>query len=74
MDETKTIAGIVCPTPLPAKDTVVLGHGSGGKLSAELVRSIFLPAFQNPALAKLNDQAVLNVNGRGSHLPRILSW
>ncbi len=41
----------------------MLGHGSGGKLSAELVRSIFLPAFQNPALAKLNDQAVLNVNG-----------
>ena len=63
MDETKTIAGIACPTPLPVKDTVVLGHGSGGKLSAELVRSIFLPAFQNPALAKLNDQAVLNVNG-----------
>ena len=63
MDETKTIAGIICPTPLPVKDTVVLGHGSGGKLSAELVRSIFLPAFQNPALAKLNDQAVLNVNG-----------
>ncbi len=63
MDETKTIAGIVCPTPLPVKDRVVLGHGSGGKLSAELVRSIFLPAFQNPTLAKLNDQAVLNVNG-----------
>ena len=63
MDETKTIAGIICPTPLPVKDTVVLGHGSGGKLSAELVRSIFLPAFQNAALAKLNDQAVLNVNG-----------
>ena len=62
MDETK-IAGFTCPTPLPARDTVLLGHGSGGKLSAELVRSIFLPAFQNPALAKLNDQAVLNVNG-----------
>jgi hydrogenase expression/formation protein HypE len=63
MDESKTIAGIICPTPFPIKDTVVLGHGSGGKLSAELVRSIFLPAFQNPALAKLNDQAVVNVNG-----------
>jgi hydrogenase expression/formation protein HypE len=63
MDETKTIAGIICPTPFPVKDTVVLGHGSGGKLSAELVRSIFLPAFRNPALAKLNDQAVVNVNG-----------
>ncbi len=53
-----------CPTPLPAKDTILLGHGSGGKLSAELVRDLFLPAFQNPALARLDDQAVVNVNGQ----------
>lgn len=57
------IAGLSCPTPLPAKDIVVLGHGSGGKLSAEIVKSIFLPAFHSSALAKLNDQAILNVNG-----------
>ncbi len=59
----KTIAEISCPAPLPARDTVLLGHGSGGKLSAELVRDIFLPAFQNPALARLDDQAVINING-----------
>jgi hydrogenase expression/formation protein HypE len=53
-----------CPAPLAAKDTILLGHGSGGKLSAELVRDIFLPAFQNPALARLNDQAIVNVNGQ----------
>src|SRR5208282_2422017 len=53
-----------CPTPLPARDTILLGHGSGGKLSAELVRDIFLPAFQNPALARLDDQAIVNVNGQ----------
>jgi hydrogenase expression/formation protein HypE len=53
-----------CPTPLPARDTILLGHGSGGKLSAELVRDIFLPAFQNPMLARLDDQAVVNVNGQ----------
>ncbi len=55
---------ISCPTPLAAKDTILLGHGSGGKLSAELVRDIFLPAFQNPALARLDDQAIVNVNGQ----------
>ena len=55
---------ITCPTTLPAKDTVLLGHGSGGKLSAELVRNIFLPAFQNPALARLDDQAIVEVNGQ----------
>jgi hydrogenase expression/formation protein HypE len=59
----KTIAEISCPTPLPARDTVLLGHGSGGKLSAELVRDIFLPAFRNPALSRLDDQAIVTVNG-----------
>jgi hydrogenase expression/formation protein HypE len=62
-DAVKTIAEISCPAPLPARDTVLLGHGSGGKLSAELVRDLFLPAFTNPALARLDDQAVVRING-----------
>ena len=53
-----------CPTPLPVRDTILLGHGSGGKLSAELIRDIFLPAFENPVLARLDDQAIVNVNGQ----------
>ncbi len=52
-----------CPLPLPARDTIVLGHGSGGTLSSELLRDVFLPAFDNPTLARLDDQAILNVNG-----------
>jgi len=59
----KTIAGIACPTPLPAKDTVLLGHGSGGTLSADLIRDVFLPAFRNPVLDRLDDQAIVSVNG-----------
>ena len=42
---------------------VLLGHGSGGKLSAELMRDIFLPAFSNPVLGRLDDQAIVQVNG-----------
>jgi hydrogenase expression/formation protein HypE len=65
---TKTIVEknfeFTCPAPLPARDTILLGHGSGGKLSAELIRDIFLPAFQNPVLARLDDQAIVNVNGQ----------
>jgi hydrogenase expression/formation protein HypE len=61
---TKTIAEIVCPMPLPAKDTVLLGHGSGGKLSAALIRDIFLPVFTNPVLARMDDQAIFSVNGQ----------
>lgn len=62
-ESVKTIANLVCPPPLPAKDTVLLGHGSGGRLSGDLVREIFLPAFQNPALDRLDDQAIVQVNG-----------
>jgi hypothetical protein len=55
---------ISCPAPLPARDTILLGHGSGDKFSAELIRDLFLPAFQNPVLARLYDQAIVYVNGQ----------
>jgi hydrogenase expression/formation protein HypE len=61
---TNTILDLACPTPLPARDTILLGHGSGGKLSAALVRDIFLPALSNPALARLDDQAIVQINGQ----------
>src|ERR1039458_9924964 len=54
---------LACPAPLPAQDKVLLGHGSGGRLSAELLQRVFLPAFQNPALNSLNDQAQVSVDG-----------
>ena len=50
-----------CPVPVTQHKTIVLGHGSGGRLTAQLVRDLFLPAFDNPALRKLDDQAVLNI-------------
>jgi hydrogenase expression/formation protein HypE len=54
-------ASFVCPTPLGNHDRVVLGHGSGGRLSAELIQQIFLPNFANPVLDRLDDQAVLEI-------------
>jgi hydrogenase expression/formation protein HypE len=62
-DDRNPIEEFTCPAPLPAKDKILLGHGSGGRLSADLLREIFLPAFHNPVLAQLNDQAVVNVDG-----------
>ncbi|MCX6626685.1 MAG: hydrogenase expression/formation protein HypE [Candidatus Solibacter sp.] len=52
---------ITCPTPLPAKDRILLGHGSGGKLSADLLRDVFLPFFRSPVLGRLDDQATLQI-------------
>ncbi len=54
---------LACPAPLPAQERILLGHGSGGRLSAELLQRVFLPAFTNPTLNGLNDQAVVHING-----------
>jgi len=52
-----------CPAPLVTTDRVLLGHGSGGKMTADLVARYFLPAFGNRYLDRLDDQAVLDVGG-----------
>jgi len=52
-----------CPLLLTTTDRVLLGHGSGGKMTAELIARYFLPAFRNAYLERLDDQAVLNVTG-----------
>ena len=57
------MTNLVCAVPLSATETLLLGHGSGGKLSSELLHSVFLPAFNNPVLARLEDQAVLEFGG-----------
>jgi hydrogenase expression/formation protein HypE len=56
-----TTPALACPLPIAINTHVVLGHGSGGKLSADLVRDIFLPAFGNDALNRLDDQATLEM-------------
>lgn len=53
-----------CPLPLRSYPTIVMGHGGGGKLSAELVEHLFAPAFRNAALDALGDAAVLTLEGR----------
>jgi hydrogenase expression/formation protein HypE len=52
-----------CPAPLRDYPTIVMGHGGGGKLSAELVQHLFLPAFHNSALEQLGDAALLVAGG-----------
>jgi hydrogenase expression/formation protein HypE len=52
-----------CPIPIFEHKQIVLGHGSGGKLTADLIDKIFLPAFHNPVLDKLDDQAVVTIGG-----------
>jgi hydrogenase expression/formation protein HypE len=42
---------------------VLLGHGSGGKLYRDLVRDVFVKAFANPLLERLDDAVALAPRG-----------
>lgn len=52
-----------CPLPLRSSPKVVMGHGGGGQLSAELVEHLFLPAFSGEQAPALADSAVLRLGG-----------
>lgn len=52
---------LACPAPLPPGDRVSLGHGSGGRLSADLIAQVFVAGYGNETLAALEDQATVEV-------------
>lgn len=52
-----------CPAPLRDQPRVVMGHGGGGAMSAELVEHVFAPAFGGPVLAQLGDAAAVSLGG-----------
>jgi hydrogenase expression/formation protein HypE len=58
------ISGLSCPLPLEDHPAVQLAHGGGGRMSKMLVDRLFLPAFDNEALARLHDGALLEVPAR----------
>jgi hydrogenase expression/formation protein HypE len=65
LPESPDFEGWTCPLPLRDHDRIVLGHGGGGKLSAELVEHLFLPAFGADPHAELLDSARLpRLDGR----------
>lgn len=45
-------------------DKILLAHGSGGKLSHDLVKNTFVSILDNPLLNRLDDSAVLRLEGR----------
>jgi hydrogenase expression/formation protein HypE len=59
-------ADLACPAPIPERARVLLGHGSGGQLSAALMRDVIAPALASAgggAQGPLNDAAVVDVAG-----------
>ncbi len=63
MTDDLNFEGYTCPIPIQPKDMIVLGHGSGGKLSHDLINRLFLPELGRAAPRALDDSAVINING-----------
>jgi len=51
--------GWICPLPLRDYPSIVMGHGSGGKLMADLIEHLFAPQFSNELFNQMGDSAVL---------------
>lgn len=49
--------GPVCPVPLSHREIIILGHGSGGKLTHDLIRLVFNRWLSNPFLNQGDDAA-----------------
>lgn len=50
-----------CPVPIAGTTEILLGHGSGSRLSADLIANVIAPALHNPLLARLDDAATLAI-------------
>jgi hydrogenase expression/formation protein HypE len=57
-----------CPTPIATAEEILLGHGSGGKLTARLVEQVIVPALRNPTLEALEDQAFVPIDARARRI------
>ena len=55
--------GWACPMPLRDSPTIVMGHGGGGQMSAELIEHLFVPAFGSQPGAGTGDSAVFTLGG-----------
>lgn len=52
-----------CPAPILDHKQIVLGHGSGGRLTQQLVETIVMPVFRNELLDAQHDGAIFSAGG-----------
>lgn len=65
-DSLSNLQNFSCPMPISHHDTVLIGHGSGGTLTHDLIRNLFQKQLGNPILNQGNDAALLKI---GQEIP-----
>jgi hydrogenase expression/formation protein HypE len=71
MTDELNISGWTCPIPLKNYPTIVMGHGSGGKMMSDLIKHMFLPLFDSSLLSRMGDSAVLELPVNGAESTRL---
>src|SRR5437868_7227847 len=72
VDELRDSPFGACPVPQSRYDHILLGHGSGGQLTNDLIQRLFVPGLGGDVLAALEDQATLRLDsGNGVRGPRL---
>lgn len=62
------IEGPNCPLPIADRGQIVLGHGSGGQMTQDLISKVFQPRLSNPILNTANDAAFISNTPPGMRL------
>jgi len=61
-EKTPSMESPICPVPRKHSDKIVQGHGSGGKMMADLIKDIFYPPLANEALLAGDDAGVVEID------------
>jgi hydrogenase expression/formation protein HypE len=61
IDSFPNYEALQCPLPLPHNERIVMGHGSGGRMSYELISKVFFPSFDSPILKTGDDAGLITL-------------
>lgn len=61
---TPSLQGSICPIPHVHTETIVIGHGSGGSMTHDLIQNIFQAQLGNEILAEGNDAGRFALHGK----------
>ncbi len=64
LDDSNQSISFQCPIPIDRYNKILLAHGSGGRLTNELIKNLFLPSFKSEILNQLHDGAVINLDSK----------
>jgi len=71
MTDKLNLLGWTCPRPLQNYPTIVMGHGAGGRMMADLIEHLFAPAFDNEWLGQMGDSTIIDIDRPSSGVGRL---